>query len=217
MAASGGKKKIAFLSSLPGSRYLPSSSCITSPTLHLTDSSAPSQKPPQIQSLHFPPVTGNQPLIPFNPQVLQEFTTAFDNSCMSPSLTHHPHLPLNQIVFFLHGSADRRPPLAARGTPSPFPLLCTCARPGAAPAICPWDWAAPNTAALSLIQPSLFMSVIRHSPPERPARNVRETVRSAHSPSPTPPGRTRISVGKKNYSAPVSFPNKPTPSCLKCD
>lgn len=73
-----------------------------SPTLHLTDSSAPSQNPPQIQSLHFPAVTGNQPLIPFNPQVLQEFTTAFDNSCMSSSLTHHTHLPLNQILFFLH-------------------------------------------------------------------------------------------------------------------
>lgn len=56
-----------------------------SPTLQLTDSSDPAQKSAERQFFHFPAVTGNQSLIPFNLQLLQEFTVAFDNSCMSPS------------------------------------------------------------------------------------------------------------------------------------
>lgn len=95
------------LSRLPWCQNPPFFFCIISVT--------PWLQSPEIQSLHFPPVNGNQALIPFNAMVLWEFTKAFDNSCKTASPTP------NRLIFLFFsfitgwGLADRRPPLAARG------------------------------------------------------------------------------------------------------
>lgn len=98
------------LSSLPWCQNLPFFFWIISVT--------PRLQSPEIQSLHFPPVNGNQALIPFNAMVLWEFTKAFDNSCKTASPAP------NRLIFLFFpfitgwGLADQRPPLATRGMSS---------------------------------------------------------------------------------------------------
>lgn len=89
---------------------------------------------------------------------------AFDNSCMSPS-PPRPHSSSSESNLFFHSllrvvEQNDAPHWRLAVHLHHSPHLCTCVPPGAAHAICPWDWAAPNTATLSLVQPLLFISVI---------------------------------------------------------
>lgn len=78
------------LLSSPPCQNLPFFFCIISVT--------PRLQSPESQSLHFPPVNGNQALIPFNAMVLWEFTKAFDNSCKTASPAPNRLI----FLFFFH-------------------------------------------------------------------------------------------------------------------
>lgn len=95
------------LSSLPWCQNLAFFFCIISVT--------PRLQSPEIQSLHFPPVNGNQALIPFNAMALWEFTKAFDNSCKTASPAPNRLIFLFFLIHYWLGFGRPTPPTGDSG------------------------------------------------------------------------------------------------------